>query len=390
MEYRLIDEQDRPAVEWLWAYCFEKRDDPFYQWYFRHYFQADRVVAGYDRGELVCCLHLNPYDLYLRGQVVRAAYIVGLATYPQARRGGAIRGLLAAALAEMRRQGRPVSILMPSRAEFYYPYQWLPCYHHLRYTLAVTDLRRLAAPAGRFTPVPPGDDGAALSAVYERFVAGRHGYVVRRRREWQNLLSSLAAEGGFVYLLQDDYGPTGYIMYVLRPHRLVVTEMAYTSQAAQRALWQFIYNHRSQAEVVEWQAPLNDLTYCWLPDPRRGVAVVPFMTGRLADVAATLTAITYPAGVAGQVTLVVQDDLAPWNDRVFHLTVRDGRSEVEPLDRGAAGVRCTAGALAQLVFGRLTAAELAYTGGLVAAADTDLALLERLFPRCDNYINEYF
>lgn len=385
-----MEEQDRPAVEALWDYCFEKRQEPFFQWYFSRYFQPDRVLAGYAQGELACCLHLNPYNLYLRGRAVPAVYIVGLATKPAARGGGAIRGLLAAALAEMRRQGRPVSILMPSRAEFYYPYQWLLCYHHLRYQVALDDLRTLAAPLGRLAPVPDTADTQPLAQVYKQFVARRHGYVVRSRQDWQNLLSSFAAEGGYTYLLQDGGEPLGYIMYALQQDKIVVQEMAYVSQTAQRALFRFIYQHRSQAALLDWQAPLDDLTYCALPDPRQGVTVVPFMTGRLADVAAALTAVAYDPTVRGQVALAVRDELAPWNDQTFLLTVQDGRGEVETRPRQDNGVQCTAGALAQLVFGRLGVDELTYTGGLSAADAAALALLARLFPRCSNYINEYF
>lgn len=391
MEYRLINEEDRPAVEALWDYCFEKREEPFFQWYFQHYFQPARVVAGYARGELACCLHLNPYDLYLRGAVVPAAYIVGLATWPQARGGGAIRGLLAASLAQMRRQGRPVSILMPSRAEFYYPHQWLPCYHHLRYQVPLTDLRALAAaPRGQWTAVPGDGDSQPLAQVYEQFVARRHGYVVRSRADWRHLLTSWAAEGGYAYLLQDGGAPLGYILYALRHDTVVVPEMAYVHQAAQRAMFHFLYQHRSQAALLDWQAPLDDLTYCALPDPRQGVTVTPFMTGRLADVAAALAACAYDPAVRGQVALTVRDELAPWNDRTFVLTVRDGRGEVETLPGRDSGAHCGAGALAQLVFGRLGVADLVYGGGLRGADAAALDLLARLFPPCRNYINEYF
>lgn len=37
MHFRLATELDRGLVESLWDYCFEHREDPFFQWYFNHF-----------------------------------------------------------------------------------------------------------------------------------------------------------------------------------------------------------------------------------------------------------------------------------------------------------------------------------------------------------------
>ena len=37
MNYKLVTEAELPQVMELWDYCFEKKEDPFFQWYFREY-----------------------------------------------------------------------------------------------------------------------------------------------------------------------------------------------------------------------------------------------------------------------------------------------------------------------------------------------------------------
>ena len=85
MDCRIVTETELPQVMALWDYCFEKKDEPFYQWYFQEYcLQHNLVVGGFseDDGHLQNMMHLNPYSILLRGQEERVPYIVGVATDP--------------------------------------------------------------------------------------------------------------------------------------------------------------------------------------------------------------------------------------------------------------------------------------------------------------------
>lgn len=46
MQFRRATEADRKSIEALWAYCFEKPDEPFFQWYFSRVCQMDDVEIG--------------------------------------------------------------------------------------------------------------------------------------------------------------------------------------------------------------------------------------------------------------------------------------------------------------------------------------------------------
>ena len=47
MDFRMLDTTDRIEIENLWDYCFEKRDNPFFKWFFAEYFQYDRTIGGF-------------------------------------------------------------------------------------------------------------------------------------------------------------------------------------------------------------------------------------------------------------------------------------------------------------------------------------------------------
>jgi len=114
------------------------------------------------------------------------------------------------------------------------------------------------------------------------------------------------------------------------------------------------------------------------------------MAGRVVDVAEGLQALGYAEQIQGEVTIAVADQLAEWNNGTFAIGVKNGQAKVRITDSETADLSCTIGALSQLVFGRLSAQELIAGGKLTGKDATKIALLDQLFPKRDNYINEYF
>jgi len=390
MEFRIATEQDREAVEWLWDYCFEKREEFFFKWFFSQYCRIEDVLVGQHRNKVMAGLHLVPYSIFLRGAVMPISYIVGLATYPEARGSGIVRRLLQEALVEMRKRGHYVSLLMPSKAGLYYPYHWELCYHNYKYSVNLEDLRPIASSRGELRPVCIETDAAILEKLYQAFVADKHGYAIRGENYWTRVAVEYAGEHGHIYVLEYDGNPEGYVMYVLRDDRIIVREMAFINGQAQKALLQFLYNHWAQACILEWNAPLDDLTYLSLPEPKREVQLFPFMTGRVVDLVQVLEAIDYESDVKKQITLEIKDDLAEWNNGVFVLEVSDGKGKVQALTQSKGEVECTIGVISQLIFGRVSARELVKTGRMVTNFPGNIEILENLFPKCNNYINEYY
>lgn len=390
MEFRLVDKQYQEQVEWLWAYCFEPKDDPFYLWYFSKYYQNSNTMAGFEGDKFLCCLQLNPYEILLRDTKMACSYIVGVASMPEARRGGTIKQLLQASFAEMYRRGHYVSLLMPSTAGFYYPFDWEFCYHHYKYVLPVQDLHKVARPYGEFIYINNKKAISLLEKVYQEFTATKHGYIVRTVKNWENMLESCWAERGNVYLLKRNGWPEGYIFYTLSDNTFNVQEMAYVNFQAQSSILQFIYNHRSQVEKVEWNAPIDDLLYFGLPDPKQSVYLYPFMMARIVAVDKVLSNIRFPKDIAKTIIIQVIDELLEWNNRTFVVTINDGTATVDKTDTQHPQIICRIGALTQLVFGRISAVQLALLGKLTVSSEEYIETLNVLFPTCSNFVNEYF
>ena len=391
MEVRIARNEDTEAVKWLWSYCFENEKDPFFIWFFSQYYQAQNTLVGYEGNTLAVSLQLIPYELLLRGRKIPVSYVIGVATDPQMRSGGRIKELLRLAVVEMRQRGHYASILMPFKAGFYYPYQWEICYHHYKYILALEDLEPVSLSGGTFSLVRNGsNDYNNLQAAYQKFVQGRHGYVIRSHNDWKAAIDSLHAEDGFCYLLTVDGSPEGYVMYTIQQNRIVVRELVYSCQTAQKQFFHFLYNHRSQVKEIEWNAPIDDLTAFSLFDPKQDIRLFPFMTGRIVDVAQLLGAIEYPLNVEGTIVFQITDELAAWNDNVFILTVANGQGKISFAAHPTPDFQCSVGTLTQLLFGRLSVLQLEKMGRIFSANYETLQLLNAFFPPCNNFINEYY
>ena len=50
MIYRVVNAERMPQVEELWDYCFEKRQEPFFQYYFNEYVgKKNMVIGGFEK-----------------------------------------------------------------------------------------------------------------------------------------------------------------------------------------------------------------------------------------------------------------------------------------------------------------------------------------------------
>ena len=103
MEFRIATAADTKAVENLWDYCFENKEDPFFQYYFNKAYEPEHTMVGYDGTLLASMVHLRQYTLNVRGALVPVSYMVGVATDPVARRGGIGGQLLMASLEEFKK-----------------------------------------------------------------------------------------------------------------------------------------------------------------------------------------------------------------------------------------------------------------------------------------------
>lgn len=363
-------------------------------------------MVGYDGELLASMVHLRQYTLHVRGAALPVSYMVGVATDPVARRGGIGGQLLLSSLEELKQRGQGITILMPSKAAFYQQYGWELYAHQWVQTMLLEELRPLTDKTLQFGLLQSEEEWQTLAPVYEAYTKGLSGYAIRGEKEWRRLLGSFFAEGVRVAYVADEAGQIeGYAVYRLGAEEIPVTEFVYTSRRAQKGLLNYLYNHRSQGSSIRWNEGLHDESYIFHPNGKIGHTTMPYMMSRIVDVATAMASVPVHidshwqhrpnVSEAGQYTftLGVKDGLAGWNEGTYEITIQsDGTvqaNKVADTITAKAQVISEVGALSLLLMGRLRASELVFEGKLTGD-EAVVTMLDRLYPKQNTYINEWW
>ena len=391
MTYRVVNEARMNQVMDLWDYCFEKKDDPFYQWYFMEYCGKDNMVIGDfdEQDKLQNMLHLNPYMINLRGTKQLTPYIVGVATAPEARGQHLFRPLLETTFEVLRSQGFPFALLMPIYAGIYLPYEFSFCYYRHKYDMELEKLQ-LSKIGSDLRVERVALNKEVLAPIYQEVTKAWNGTPVRTDFQWNKLLKVHALENVQCAVVCEADVQTGYMLYKLEENTFNVLELLAQDFAARNRLLQFAASHRSEAKRFIWLAEAWDKTYLSFADHNASGSLQPFMMARCIDARLALANLEVPYNMEeNSVVLLLTDSVIDRNTHLLKVKTAPGKLEaVSTLDNEE--VVMDMAAFTQMYFGAFTATELAEAGKIKVHNAEKLSVLDRLFPKCHNYINEYF
>lgn len=400
MLFRLCEQKDMGQIAKLWSYCFEKEDDPFFQYYFTEYCpQQNMVMGGFevhkDEDELKCMVHLNPYILRLRGEDCFVPYLVGVATAPEARGQHLFRPLLKASIELLRNQGCAFVILMPINAGIYLPYDFAYCYFRHEYKLPLDQLvvakgqeniyiRKLEVNPYLYEQLEP---------IYRAATGKQNGVVLRDETQWHKLLRVYQTEDSHCVAAYDEQGQAvGYLIYKLEGETFTVVEMLSTGFQGKNRLMQFIQQQGSCKEL-HYLADDDDKSYLRFRDQQYAGAVFPFMMARCIDIieALEMYAENHAFWGAGNSHCRIKftDSVVEDNNCTLELSLESGRLWVGQVQQEADLVM-SVGSFTQLYFGAFSSRELAEAGFIQFIREEQLEFLDVLFPKEKTWINEYF
>lgn len=327
MQFRRATEADRKSIEALWAYCFEKPDEPFFQWYFSRVCQMDDVVVAEENQHIAADLHLRPYTLNLRGNSMPVDYMVGVATHPAARGRGIASKLLKNAFRISRSRGKSAVILMPSDASFYMP---LGCSFYVQQwerSAAPEWLARIGEKPEKAMTVSSPDEWHILASVYEKFTEKRNGFTRRDEKTWRTFIEGQLNEG-YIAVTGDETGPIGYLCYGMDGRRLIANEMAYSSDRGRRGLYAFMAGHRGSIDRCIWYEPLDDCSFYYWPNGAEHTYIenrtFPFMMARITDPVGVIDGLPCEKQIHGEYSFQLVDPVLSENNGIYMVRAEDG------------------------------------------------------------------
>ena len=181
--------------------------------------------------QIVAALQMVPYQIKCGNQILPAAYVCGVCTHPSQRKKGIMKILMTEAMAEMRRRGYVVSIVIPAEP-------WLfDFYKKFGYTLP---LNRYILQSATSTSATSASARADLqSSIFAECTSAHFYYFDRKQRErrctvlhnahdYASILQDLRAEGGNAYILFKNDTPTGMaFVSKIEDNTLIIKEILY-------------------------------------------------------------------------------------------------------------------------------------------------------------------
>ena len=346
--FQMASPQDRAELKDLWQLCFQE-SQPFLDWFF-----TDRFLPAYcpiyrEDGVIQAALHGLPAHMRVRDRIAPCVIIAGVATHPDVRGRGLMRGLLGYYLPYLGGLGIPLATHRPVTLRTYASAGHFPVSDSRYLSLAPDAPRPAEDPCQQ---VPLLERASELYGCYQRFALGYSCILSRSYADFFLKCRDYLASDAKCILTQDAQGRVdGYCVYFdspgegAEPPSLYGEECVALSPEAYARLWASLAA-RSQGKALKVRmapnAPLCPAGAQWETLPRSvwGVTNVSSLLALL--------------GLPGEGVLEVEDPLVASNRGLYTLCGQPAQGKPQLV--------IPAGRLAQWASGYRTMAQLVAEG----------------------------
>lgn len=216
---RYLKREEKGRCIDLWREAFPEDSEHFLEYYYQWKTADNRILVKEDEeGNILSMVHLNPYQVKVKGRTWDLDYIVGVATGAGSRHQGHMRSLLERTLLDMHSAGTPFCYLMPAAPSIYLPFGFRFVFDQPLWKMKENlpgDIQREAAEVrdGLWLwnkSVEQGADGNRsenLASWMNQWLEERFQvYAVRDRPYLERLMAELSSESGELYGWYDSRG----------------------------------------------------------------------------------------------------------------------------------------------------------------------------------------
>jgi predicted acetyltransferase len=363
---------DRDELYEMWQYCFGD-SDAFAGWFFTERFLPEYCAVWEEGGRIACAAHSLPVHLRVRGSIMPAAVIAGVATLPEYRWRGIMRAMLTEQLRFLRSAGLPIVIYRPVDFAIYRSLQHYPVADKTFLTLPSSAPRPCRVPGVVTQIIDAGRTLDALYSVYARVSVRYSGSIARSYADFAYKYRDYASDGICCAAAFRDDSIAGYCFYSDDDGTVEGVEIFADDTEIYSALISCVANAVGSRNITLALPPdvcaedsKNNPRSFIVPDGA-SVRTVARTAAGVTDVQALLRA-TGQRGFA----IEVRDNVLSENSGVYDIS---GACTDEH-----ARIKLDAGRLAQLVFGYMAAGELVSRGEASVTDPAAAAELDALLP----------
>jgi predicted acetyltransferase len=267
------------------------------------------------------------------GRIVPTCGVAGVAVVPDQRRKGLGRLILSHLLREARDRGAAISTLFPTTP---FPYRRLGWEEVGALTYFALPAAALAGvrPSPRVT-LRPGmpEDFPAMSALYREVARAGSGLMERSGPLFST--DPIDDFDGVTVATGPDGAVCGYASWNRGPRydstgKLTVYDLIGADDAATATLLHMVAGWASVAPNIVLRLTDQDPAFFHFASSGTTVESRQPWMARIVDAPAAVAARGWPPNLRGEIDLELTDDVCPWNEGRFRLTVSGGEGKLEP------------------------------------------------------------
>ncbi|NKC67146.1 GNAT family N-acetyltransferase [Vagococcus fluvialis] len=330
---KVTDKKDIEKVHELGSYAFNMdHTEEQKQAYIEKNTFIDNYVDEVD-GEVLSQIVSYPFEVTIKGQVMKMSGIGDVASYPETRGSGGIRNIFSAIFNDLHENGTELSYLAPFSQPFYRKFGYE----------TVFDSEEIRIPKAVITQIKPEKKGkvkrvkwededtkAILKEIYRDTLEKVHGSVIREDYWWHYTMIKKQKRVAICY--DDNNMPQGYLIYgLVGASEFQIFEMAYCNSFALRKLMSFVSSHSgSFNEFVSTNLP--DKAVLELFTEISGITrkTYSYMMVKIVNFKQFIE--KYPfkkVEKEADFYVDIQDNNCEWNNGIFHLVIKNGKATCE-------------------------------------------------------------
>lgn len=128
-----LDPSQHCNTRMIWEKVFREDTKDFLDYYYNNIAVKNQMYVMKRESEMISMLHLNPYSVFMNGELSLIHYIVAVATLEEYRKQGIMGKLLRTSLNDMYDRKEIFTYLMPAAEAIYSPYNFVTVYEQLHY-----------------------------------------------------------------------------------------------------------------------------------------------------------------------------------------------------------------------------------------------------------------
>ena len=353
-------------------------------------FEASHVMGWFYKGHLASQIVIYPMEVNIQGEICKMGGITGVATYPEYTGRGLIHALIGKSLEYMRSQQQVISYLCPYSIPLYRKHGWEIVSDKMTFAIKDTQLPKRHPVDGQIERVDI--ECEDLHKVYKYFALQEHGALIRGKLEWEEYWRWDSDDVMAAVYYSADAKPLGYVIYYIENEVFSIKEMVYLNQEAKYGIWNYISAHFSMITKVEGANYTGEPIAFQFEDSEIDESIQPYAMARIVDVQRFLEQYSFQfEDPKLTLEIEVSDVMAPWNNGIFHVSWRDGRTFCEKVSNWSTGHRLSLDikTLTTMLMGYKRPTYL-YNNDRIDMDYHLLKTLETLIPPDKPYFSDYF